>query len=77
MYHQIKRDGAAYLSIATFYKYVALLKLQRIQAKLRRKNHAIGIRAEKPLQILHVDIMIQRLQDNTPVCRQAEKLIFI
>lgn len=65
LYHQIKRDGTAYFSIATFYKYVALLKLQRIKAKHRRKNHTIGIRSERPLQILHVDVMIQRLQDNT------------
>lgn len=25
LYHQIKRDGAAYFSVATFYKYVSLL----------------------------------------------------
>lgn len=65
VYHQIKRDSAAYFSVATFYKYVALLKLQRVKIKHRRKNHALGIRAEKPLQILHVDVMLQRLQDNT------------
>lgn len=73
VYHQIKRDGLGYFSIATFYKYVALLKLQRIQAKHRRKNHTIGIRAEKPLQILHIDVMIQRLQDNTPCLPTGRK----
>ena len=36
-----------------------------MKAKHRRKNHTIGIRATKPLQIVHADAMILRLQDNT------------
>ena len=31
VYHQIKKDGAAFLSSSTFYKYVKLLKLERIK----------------------------------------------
>jgi transposase InsO family protein len=65
LYHQIKRDGAAYLSIITYYKYVGLLKLNRWKAKHRRKNHVVGIRATKPFQILHADATIFKLPDNT------------
>ena len=65
LYHQIKRDGAAYFSISTYYKYVGLLKLNRCKAKHRRKNHVVGIRATKPLQILHADVTVLRLLDTT------------
>lgn len=65
MYHQIKRDGAAYFSISTYYNYVSILKLNRMKVKHRRKNHTIGIRATIPLQILHADVTMIRLLDNT------------
>jgi hypothetical protein len=64
VYHQLIRDKAAAFTISTFYKYVSLLKLQRAKASHRRKNHHIGIRAERPLQILHADTTILRTLDN-------------
>jgi hypothetical protein len=33
VYHQIKMDGASYLSSSTFYKYVKLLRLERTKAQ--------------------------------------------
>jgi hypothetical protein len=33
VYHQIKKDEAAYFSSGTFYKYVRLLKLERLKAE--------------------------------------------
>jgi putative transposase len=65
LYHQIKKDGSAFFCISTFYKYVQLLKLQRRQILSRRKNHCIGIRASKPLEILHADMTLFSLTDNT------------
>ena len=65
VYHQMKKDGATYLSPSTFYKYVKLLKLERLKASSRRKSHQIGIRASKPLEILHADATILTLKDNT------------
>jgi hypothetical protein len=58
VYHQIIRDGAAAFTISTFYKYVSLLGLQGRIAGKRRKNHATGIRAKAPLQIIHADITL-------------------
>jgi hypothetical protein len=64
IYHQIRRDGTAYFTISTFYKYVALLGLKRRSVRHRRKNHHIGIRAQAPLQILHADTTVFRTADN-------------
>ena len=42
-----------------------LLKLERSKAISRRKNHQIGIRASKPLEIIHADVTALTLKDNT------------
>lgn len=67
VYHQLKREGDAFFCVSTFYKYVGLLNLQRSKALKRRKNHTIGIRALRPLQILHADATLFILPDNTKV----------
>ncbi|WP_315814237.1 hypothetical protein [Paraflavitalea speifideaquila] len=64
VYHQMIRDRAAVCTIATFYKYVRLMALQRKRAAHRRKHHQVGIRAAGPLQILHVDVTVFRTMDN-------------
>jgi putative transposase len=64
VYHQLRRDEAAAFQLSTFYKYVGLLQLKRQSIAHRRKNHATGIRAEKPLAILHADLMLFRTADN-------------
>jgi len=64
VYHQIKMDGASYLSSSTFYKYVKLLRLERTKPNSHRKNHQIGIRASKPLEIIHADLTLLTLKDN-------------
>jgi putative transposase len=60
----IKREGAAFFNINTFYKYVNLLKLNRPTHAHRRKNHYSGIRASAPLQIIHADVTVYRTADN-------------
>jgi hypothetical protein len=64
VYEMIKREGAAYFSINTFYKYVNLLNLKRSRLAHRRKHHYTGIRASAPLQIIHADVTIFRTADN-------------
>jgi hypothetical protein len=64
VYHQLRRDRAAFFSIATFYKYSSLLNLRRALAQSRRKNHHTGIRASAPLHILHADVTIHKTADN-------------
>ena len=60
----IKREGAAFFNISTFYKYVNLLNLKRPRLPHRRKHHYLGIRASTPLQIIHADVTIHRTADN-------------
>jgi putative transposase len=63
IYHQISRAGILQIAKSTFYKYAQLLKLQRRLPKHRRKNHQQGIRADKPLALLHLDITYFKTQD--------------
>lgn len=65
VYHRAVRDGAVAFAVGTFYKYAALLHLQRIVAGSRRQNHHTGIRAEVPLRILHADVTLFKTADNT------------
>lgn len=58
VYEMIKREGAAFFNINTFYKYINLLKLNRPGLPHRRKHHHIGIRASAPLQIIHADVTV-------------------
>lgn len=67
VYYKMLRNKAAYMSLVSFYKYAKLLKLTRQKPHHRRKKHRIGIRAKRPLQILHADLTIFRPLDNTKV----------
>jgi len=67
VYYKMLRDKTAFMGLVTFYKYAKLLKLTRQKPQHRRKKHKIGIRAEKPLQILHADMTIFRPLNNTKV----------
>jgi putative transposase len=64
IYEMIKREGAAYFNISTFYKYVSLLNLKRSRAAHRRKHHNTGIRACAPFKIIHADVTIFQTADN-------------
>lgn len=64
VYHQMIRDRAALCTIGTFYKYARLMELQRKRTAHRRKHHHVGIRAERPLHILHIDVTVFRTLDN-------------
>ena len=64
VYHQIRREKAAAFNASTFYKYVSLLKLKRTLPAKREKNHTTGIRANRPLQVLHADTTVFRTADN-------------
>ncbi|MBM9578998.1 transposase, partial [Leptospira sp. 201903070] len=65
IFYKILKDGVAFLSLATFYKYARFLAPKReIIRKARRK---IGIRANAPLLLLHMDTTILRVQDGAKV----------
>ena len=63
VYYQMIRDKAATFQLSTFYKYIRLLKLERKAPVHRRKNHQSGIRAEKPLTLLHADVTVFKPMD--------------
>ncbi|HEV2478183.1 MAG TPA: hypothetical protein VGS79_00905 [Puia sp.] len=64
VYHQLRKDKAAAFQLSTFYKYAGLLQLKRQTARSRRKHHTTGIRAHRPLAILHADLTVFRTADN-------------
>ena len=64
VYYQLIKDGAGFFSLSTFYKYAAVLNLQRIKCNTRKKNHTKGIRTDAPLKLLHADVTVLRTADN-------------
>lgn len=64
IYHQIIKDKRAFFSLATFYKYLSVLKLKTTKIKHKKSRHS-GLRASKTLQILHADATILTLADNS------------
>lgn len=65
VYHKMIRDRVVQFHQSTFYKYVRQLELKRKKAVHRRKNHATGIRAAAPLQLLHADVTVFKPQDQS------------
>ncbi len=62
---QMLRDGVTTMHERTFYKYAKTLNIVRKKSKNRHKNHKIGIRANAPLELLHIDVSLIKCQDNT------------
>jgi len=65
IYYQMMRDKEAFMSLTSFYKYAKLLNFSSAKPASRRRKHLIGIRAKKPRQIIHADVSIFRLLDNS------------
>ena len=66
IYYQALRDKTVCMGIGTWYKYANRLGIKRKFFRINRKN-VIGIRASRPLQILHMDVTIFKPLDNTKV----------
>ena len=66
VYYKALRDNAVFMGIGTWYKYANRLGIKRKFFRINRKN-VIGIRASRPLQILHMDVTIFKPLDNTKV----------
>ena len=65
LFYTILRDKVAFFSKTTFYNYVKRLQLQRAKPEKMKSN--VGIRADAPLRILHMDVTIYKPLDNTRV----------
>ena len=66
MYYQALRDKKVFMGIGTWYKYANRLGIKKKFFRISRKK-VIGIRALRPLQILHMDVTIFKPLDNTKV----------
>jgi transposase InsO family protein len=66
IYYQALRDKMVFMGIGTWYKYANRLGIKRKFFRINRKN-VIGIRASRPLQLLHMDVTIFKPLDNTKV----------
>ncbi len=67
IYYKMLRQGNAFMSLTTFYKYAQLLDFKRQKPDCRNKKYTTGIRATKPFEILHADVTIFKPLDNTKV----------
>jgi hypothetical protein len=56
VFHKMLRDGVAFMSQSTFYLYANLLDLAKLHKRKKKKKYTEGRRADKPLQILHMDV---------------------
>jgi hypothetical protein len=56
VYHQMIRDGVAYMSPSTFYLYARILNLMGLHRRPKALKYSKGIRASLPFEILHMDI---------------------
>lgn len=65
IFYKILNDGKAFLNLSTFYKYAKILNPNRNH--IRKKKQRIGIRSNKPLELLHMDTTILRTLDNSKV----------
>jgi putative transposase len=65
-FHGLRQERIS-CSINTFYKYAKLMGFSRRVPGHRHKNHAVGIRAERPNQIWHADITVYRAADNVKI----------
>jgi putative transposase len=65
IYHNMLRDGAAYMAKETFYAYSKVFFSNRIV--IRKEKQHIGIRAKSPFQIIHMDTTLFRTLDGTRV----------
>lgn len=65
IYLQMLRDGAAFCSLSSFYNIAAALGFSRRPHK--SKHNRVGIRADRPGGILHIDVTETRLTDHTKV----------
>ena len=66
IYYQALREGALFISINTWYKYAHKLGIKRKFFRLKHRPQ-IGLRANNPLQILHMDVTIFKPLDNTRI----------
>jgi hypothetical protein len=65
IYHNMLRDGAAYMAKETFYAYSKVFFSNRVV--IRKEKQHIGIRALSPFQIIHMDTTLFRTLDGTRV----------
>ena len=66
IYYQALRDKTVCMGIGTWYKYANRLGIKRKFFRIIRKK-VMGIRASRPLQILHMDVTIFKPLDYTKV----------
>lgn len=67
VYYQALREDKLYCSLSTFYKYSRKTGIIRTRQPLRKDRNRKGIRASFPLEIIHMDFTLQRLQDGTRI----------
>ena len=65
IYYKLLRNNTLNISLSTFYKYAKILNLSNLHKPLKKAKQLTGIRASKPLEIIHMDITELRCLDGT------------
>ena len=65
IFHHAFRNNKIITSLSTFYSYINKMGLKHKKPDSRRKNHEIGIRAEKPNDLIHTDLTYKRNKDQS------------
>lgn len=65
------RNGLVMCSIETWFKYINMFGVRRLEPRKKKKIYEIGIRASSPNQIWHLDLSYFKLEDGTNVYLQV------
>jgi hypothetical protein len=65
VFYRMMEEGAAFMGRSTFYNYAN--ELVPAPPRIRKERYRSGIRAERPFQILHMDLTLLRTLDHVRV----------
>tara|TARA_R110002072_G_scaffold276051_1_gene437273 strand:+ start:1155 stop:2426 length:1272 start_codon:yes stop_codon:yes gene_type:complete len=65
------RNGLVMCSIETWFKYINMFGVRRLEARKKKKMYEVGVRALKPNQVWHLDLSYFKLNDGTNVYLQV------
>ena len=65
VYYYLLRNNILNISLSSFYKYANFLKLSSLHKPFKKLKQRTGIRASKPLEIIHMDITELRCLDGS------------
>jgi len=66
-----QRLGKVFVSVSTWFRYARLRNWRRPRARIHSDKPTLGIRADKPDGMWHIDVTVIRLLDSTKAYLQV------